>query len=53
MIIAIALIFDFLNGVNDAANAVATVISTKVLTIPAAALVAACAMKLFLLIMGT
>lgn len=30
-IIAVALIFDFLNGVNDAANAVATIVSTKVL----------------------
>jgi len=31
-IIAIALIFNFLNGMNDAANSIATVVSTKVLT---------------------
>jgi len=30
--IAIALIFDFLNGMNDAANSIATVVSTKVLS---------------------
>lgn len=30
--IILALIFDFLNGVNDAANAIATVVSTRVLT---------------------
>lgn len=29
--IAIALLFDFLNGMNDAANSIATVVSTKVL----------------------
>jgi len=32
LIILIALSFDFLNGMNDAANSIATVISTKVLT---------------------
>ncbi|MFA6128332.1 MAG: inorganic phosphate transporter [Bacteroidales bacterium] len=31
-IILIALTFDFLNGMNDAANSIATVVSTKVLT---------------------
>ena len=31
-IIAIALIFDFLNGFHDAANSVATVVATRVLT---------------------
>jgi PiT family inorganic phosphate transporter len=31
-IIAIALLFDFGNGMNDAANAIATVVSTRVLT---------------------
>ena len=31
-IIVIALTFDFLNGMNDAANSIATVVSTKVLT---------------------
>ena len=32
LIIAIALIFDFLNGFHDAANSVATVVATRVLT---------------------
>lgn len=31
IIVAIALIFDFLNGMNDAANSIATIVSTKVL----------------------
>jgi PiT family inorganic phosphate transporter len=30
-IIALALLFDFINGVHDAANAIATVVSTHVL----------------------
>lgn len=32
VIIAVALVFDFLNGFHDAANSVATVVSTRVLT---------------------
>jgi PiT family inorganic phosphate transporter len=32
LIIAMALLFDFLNGMNDAANSIATVVSTRVLT---------------------
>lgn len=32
LIIAIALTFEFLNGMNDAANSVATIVSTRVLT---------------------
>ena len=32
VIIALALIFDFINGFHDAANAIATIVSTKVLT---------------------
>src|SRR3990172_9899780 len=32
IIIVLALLFDFLNGMNDAANSVATVVSTRVLT---------------------
>jgi PiT family inorganic phosphate transporter len=32
VIIALALIFDFINGFHDAANSIATVVSTKVLT---------------------
>lgn len=31
-IIALALIFDFINGFHDAANSIATIVSTKVLT---------------------
>jgi PiT family inorganic phosphate transporter len=31
-IIALALLFDFLNGMNDAANSIATIVSTRVLT---------------------
>src|SRR4249920_3097199 len=30
-LVAIALLFDFLNGMNDAANSIATVVSTRVL----------------------
>lgn len=37
----IALLFDFLNGMNDAANSIATIVSTKVLTPTAAVLWAA------------
>jgi PiT family inorganic phosphate transporter len=32
IIVALALIFDFINGFHDAANSIATVVSTKVLT---------------------
>lgn len=32
LVIALALIFDFINGFHDAANSIATVVSTKVLT---------------------
>jgi inorganic phosphate transporter, PiT family len=32
IIIAMALIFDYINGFHDAANSIATVVSTKVLT---------------------
>ena len=31
-IIALALLFDFLNGMNDAANSIATIVSTRVLS---------------------
>jgi PiT family inorganic phosphate transporter len=31
-IIATALVFDFLNGLHDAANSVATIVSTRVLS---------------------
>ena len=32
IIIILALVFDFLNGMNDAANSIATIVSTRVLT---------------------
>jgi PiT family inorganic phosphate transporter len=41
LLIAVALLFDFLNGLHDAANSVATVVSTRVLTPRAAVLWAA------------
>lgn len=41
LIIALALLFDFLNGMNDAANSIATIVSTRVLSPRAAVLWAA------------
>ena len=41
LVIAVALAFDFLNGFHDAANSIATVVSTKVLSPRAAVLLAA------------
>src|ERR1035437_2209484 len=32
VILALALIFDYINGFHDAANSIATIVSTKVLT---------------------
>ena len=32
IIIALALIFDYINGFHDAANSIATIVSTKVLS---------------------
>ena len=40
-IVVVALIFDFLNGMNDAANSIATVVSTRVLSPRLAVLLAA------------
>jgi len=40
VIIALALLFDISNGYNDAANAIATVVSTRVLTPPKAVMLA-------------
>ncbi len=31
-VVLLALLFDFLNGMNDAANSVATIVATRVLT---------------------
>jgi PiT family inorganic phosphate transporter len=41
LLIAVALAFDFLNGLHDAANSIATVVSTRVLSPPVAVLWAA------------
>ncbi len=41
IVIAVALVFDFLNGFHDAANSIATVVSTRVLSPRAAVLLAA------------
>lgn len=35
-LIGVALLFDFMNGLHDAANSIATVVSTRVLTPPVA-----------------
>jgi PiT family inorganic phosphate transporter len=32
LIIAIALVFDYINGFHDAANSIATIVATRVLT---------------------
>jgi PiT family inorganic phosphate transporter len=32
IVVAFALVFDFLNGFHDSANSIATVVSTRVLT---------------------
>jgi PiT family inorganic phosphate transporter len=32
IIIVLALVFDYINGFHDAANSIATIVSTKVLT---------------------
>ena len=42
LIIALALIFDYINGFHDAANSIATIVSTKVLTPFQAVIWAAC-----------
>ncbi len=42
IIIALALLYDFLNGANDSANAIATVIATKALTPLKALVLASC-----------
>ena len=41
VVIAVALAFDFLNGFHDAANSIATVVSTRVLSPRNAVLLAA------------
>jgi PiT family inorganic phosphate transporter len=41
MIVAVALVFDFINGFHDSANSIATVVSTRVLSPPVAVVWAA------------
>lgn len=41
-VVAIALVFDFTNGAHDSANAIATIVSTKVLSPRTAVIMAAC-----------
>ena len=43
VVVGVALVFDFVNGFNDAANAIATVVVTKTLNPVQAVLLAACA----------
>ena len=52
VIIAVALIFDFTNGAHDCANAIATVVSTKVLS-PRTAVVMAAVLNLVGALLGT
>src|SRR5580693_6859947 len=51
-VIAVALIFEYINGFHDTANSIATVVSTKVLTPRQAVLLAACT-NLFGALLGT
>ena len=52
LIVLVALVFDFTNGAHDCANAIATVVSTKVVT-PRFAVVAAAALNLCGALLGT
>lgn len=52
IVLLAALVFEYINGFHDTANAIATVVSTKVLT-PRAAVVWAAAWNLFGALMGT
>ena len=52
VVVAVALVFDFTNGFHDAANAIATSVSTRALT-PRVALVMAAAMNLLGALLGT
>jgi PiT family inorganic phosphate transporter len=53
LIVLVALVFDFINGFHDAANSIATVVSTRVLTPRAAVVWAACFNFLAAFGMGT
>src|ERR1051326_1760400 len=52
-IIVVALIFDFINGFHDAANSIATVVSTRVLSPAAAVLWAAMFIHIAVFVLGT
>ena len=52
VIIALALIFDYINGFHDAANSIATVVATKVLN-PTQAVALAAVMNLIGALAGT
>ncbi|MGC8493058.1 MAG: anion permease [Syntrophobacteraceae bacterium] len=52
IVIFVALIFDFTNGAHDTANAIATVVSTRVLS-PAAAVIMAAVLNLVGALIGT
>src|SRR5882724_12745538 len=52
-LVAVALIFDFLNGLHDAANSIATVVSTRVLSPNVAVVWAAFFNFVAFLILGT
>lgn len=52
VIVAVALIFDFTNGVHDCANAIATVVTTKVLS-PQTAVIMAAVLNLVGALMGS
>src|SRR5207244_8266110 len=52
-VVAVALIFDFFNGFHDAANSIATVVSTRVLTPVLAVLWAAFFNFIAWLVLGT
>ncbi len=51
LIILVALVFDFTNGAHDCANAIATVVSTKVMS-PRAAVMMAASLNLFGALLG-
>lgn len=52
IVVVIALVFDFTNGAHDSANAIATIVSTKVLS-PQAAVIMAAILNLAGALMGT
>jgi PiT family inorganic phosphate transporter len=53
LVLLAALVFEYINGFHDAANAIATVVSTRVLTPRQAIMMAACADLIGALVFGT